>query len=178
MKKQSQKIRQIQVYGNMTFGVTDQPAAISDLPEDFVKAKLLWDQDPKKNINKICSLLEKYIKAIFLPHNIADWEELFADEEGAGMPECLSNKVRLSKITYIKGQFIPNCGAEAIFSVPVTPEYFMNEDLQAWQDEHDYFFAGVMFGWEIPRNKNTEDLDFMADGHTGCECIVNFEGSI
>ena len=161
----------------MTFGVTDQPTAISDLPDDFLKAKLLWDQDPEKNIQKICTLLEKYIKAIFLPHNIENWEELFLDEDGAGMPECPADQVRLSKITYQKGQFIPNCGAEAIFSVPVTPEFLEQEDLQTWQDEHDYFFAGVMFGWEISRNENTEDLDFMADGHMGCECIVNFEGS-
>jgi len=178
MKKQNLKFLQTQVYGNMSFGTTDQPVAMSDLPEDFVKARLLWDQDSKKNISKICSLLEKYIKAIFLPHNISDWEDLFTDEDGTGMPECLANKVRLSKITYKKGQLIPNCGAEAIFLVPVTPEFFKQEDLQTWQDEHDYFYAGVMFGWEIPRNENTEDLDFMADGHTGCECIVNFDGHL
>ena len=158
MKKKSQKIHRVQVYGNMTFGATDQPTAISDLPDDFLKAKLLWDQDSEKNIKKICTLLEKYIKAIFLPHNIESWEELFVDEDGAGMPECPADQVRLSKITYQKGQFIPNCGAEAIFSVPVTPEFLKQEDLQTWQDEHDYFFAGVMFGWEIPRNENTEEF--------------------
>jgi hypothetical protein len=46
MKKKIQKIHRVQVYGNMTFGVTDQPMAISDLPDDFLKAKLLWDQNP------------------------------------------------------------------------------------------------------------------------------------
>ena len=122
--------------------------------------------------------MERYLKGVFIPFNINNWEELFVDEEGNGMPEYIASEIKLKKINFKEGQYIPNCGVETLFDVPVTPECLQHSDLFEWQEENDYFFYGLMFEWDIPRNQNTEDLDFMADGHTGCECIVNFDGSI
>ena len=168
----------LKIYGNMLFDVTDQPVSFDDLPIEFLDAKTLWEQDSQKNFPQIANLLNQYLKAIFLPCNINNWEELFIDKDESGMPEYLAKEIRLKKINYTKDQCIPHCGVEAIFEVLVTPKSLQQESLIIWQEDNDYFFNALMFGWEIPRNENTEDLDFMADGHAGCECIVNFEGSL
>lgn len=178
MTKTTPKNPRLKVYGNMEFDVTDQPTSFDEIPIDFKNAKALWDQDPQKNFPKIASLLNPYIKGIFMPLTINNWEELFIDEGESGMPEYPPIAIGLKKINFKKGQYIPHCGVEALFEVPVTQQCLSHKDLLEWQEENDYFFNGLMFGWEIPRNGDTEDLDFMADGHTGCECIVNFDGSI
>ncbi len=178
MKKNPIKNVQLKVYGNMHFDVADQPVSSEDLPVAFRKAKILWDQNSEKNFAKIVGLLNPYLKGLFLPFNINNWSELFVDEDGSGMPEYLATDIQLRKICFKSDQFIPNCGVEAIFSIPVTPRCLNHQDLLSWQEENDFFFNGLMFGWEIPRNEKTEDLDFMADGHTGCECIVNYQGCL
>jgi hypothetical protein len=178
MTKTTSENPRLKVYGNMEFDVTDQPTSFDEIPIDFKNAKALWDHDPQKNFSKIAALLNQNLRGIFMPFSINNWEELFVDEDESGMPEYLSVAIKLKKINFKKGQFIPHCGVEAIFDVPVTSAFLSHDDLLAWQEENDFFFNGLMFGWDIPRNEETEDLDFMADGHSGCECIVNFEGSI
>ena len=65
---------------------------------------------------------------------------------------------------------------DAIFDVAVTESFDEVEDLLEWQENNDQFSSGIIFGWVVPRTDDTEDLDFTSGNHSGCECVVGFDG--
>ena len=163
------------VYGNMDwFDVAEQPDGFEDLPKEFETAYQLWQEDPEKNYDKMVELLQPYLIAYFLPGNINDWEELFVDPDGEGSPEFTPISARIVGLDFVESP-IPMCKAEALFRVPVTEAFAQCDDFSEWQDEHDYFYGGVSFGWEIPRTEATEDLDLTYGDHSGCECMVEYQ---
>ena len=157
-------------YGNMKwFDVAEQPSDIEDIPEAFAEAKSLWEEDKEGNLNQILDLLSEYVGARFLPSNINEWEELFEDQDGNGIPEIEARQVRVVGIDFSSSP-IPKCKAEAIFDVEVTNQ-FLSTDLDEWQESNSPFTDAVVFYWNIPKNQSTEDLDFTAGDNQGVECV-------
>jgi len=63
------------------------------------------------------------------------------------------------------------CKAEADFDVPVT-RAFKSADLDKWQDDNGHFADAVIFYWNLPRDDETEDLDFTNGDNQDVECIA------
>lgn len=163
-------------YGNMDwFSVAEQANDIDLLPAEFEQAKTLWDDDAEGNLDQIIDLLSSYVGARFIASNISGWEELFADPDGSGFCEVEASEVRVVGIDFSEGP-IPMCKAEAEFDVPVT-EAFESSDLDEWQDENGPFTDAVIFYWNVPRDDETEDLDFTCGDNQGVECCV-LEGEL
>lgn len=163
-------------YGNMDwFEVAEQPEAFKELPKEFKTAYDLWKKGAEEHHDKIAELLSPYVIAKFLPANISGWEELFADPDGHGQPEFAAVSVRVAGVDF-SATPIPKCKAEAIFRVPVTEGFGECEDFDTWQEENDYFASGISFGWNVPRTAATEEIDLMFGDHSGCECVVEYQG--
>lgn len=168
--------RTVRVYGNMEwFEVAEQPPGFEDLPEEFSEAYALWEQDPAANEDRILALLSPFVTALFLPSNISNWEQIFGDPDASGLPEYTARAVRLLGVDF-EHTPIPSCSAEAIFDVVVTDGFDEVEDLLEWQENNDQFNSGIIFGWDVPRTDDTEDLDLKSGNHSGCECVVGFDG--
>jgi hypothetical protein len=66
----------------------------------------------------------------------------------------------------------PVCRAEAWFDVPIIANG-KDIDLQGWQNENKAFLSdAISFSWIVPRNKNTESLDFTYGSHLGAEASM------
>lgn len=166
----------VRVYANMeSFEVAEQPPGFEDMPEEFSEAYALWEEDPDANEDRILELLAPFVTALFLPSNISNWEQLFDDPDASGVPEYTARAVRLLGVDFSNTP-IPSCSAEAIFDVAVTEGFDEVEDLLEWQEDNDQFSSGIIFGWVVPRTDDTEDLDFTSGNHSGCECVVGFDG--
>lgn len=151
------------------FEVGEQPDDFTGLPKAFADAKSLWNADRDKNFGKIIKLLQPFVTAVFLPANIDGWEELFADPAGEGFPETHATELRLVGVDFSCSP-IPMCKAEAEFEVPVT-EAFGSIDLDTWQLDNDYFASAIGFGWNVPQNYKTKNLDLTGTSNRGVECI-------
>lgn len=161
-------------YGSMKwFSVAEQPENFDDLPAEFLRAKKLWDSDADRNMGQILELMSPHVGARFIASNISGWEELFADFDGSGFCEIESTEIRVVGIDFSEGP-IPMCKAEANFEVPVT-RTFESSDLDEWQDENGHFTDAVIFYWNVPRNSNSEDLDFTCGDNQGVECVATNE---
>lgn len=165
------KIDKQHFYGNMKwFSVAEQPESLDQLPTEFVSAKKLWDKDAKRNIDQIIKLLSPYVGARFIASNIEGWEELFADFDDSGFCEVESSELRVVGIDFSEGP-IPLCKAEANFEVPVTKE-FKSADLDKWQEDNGHLTDAVIFYWSVPRDDETEELDFTNGDNQGVECVA------
>lgn len=158
-------------YGNMEwFSVSEQPDGFDELPKAFKDAEQLWRAGRERNLGKVIKLLTPYVRAVFLPYSIDGWEGLFADPNGGGMPEYEAKSVHVVGIDFSSTP-IPVCKAEAHFDVLVTDEFQM-ADLEEWQADNASFTDAISFGWNIPRTKKTEEMDFTAGDHQGAECMA------
>jgi hypothetical protein len=165
---------QITVYGNMEwFDITEQPDNPADLPADFSIAYELWKQSPENNFREIARLLQPYLVAYFIPHNIRGSEGLFENPDGDELGEVQAQQIQLVGIDFTSYP-VPLANAEALFVVPVKKAFFEIENLDDWQNENDLFVSGVVFGWHIPGI----DTDTMFGDHQGAECILPYEGTL
>jgi len=159
------------IYANMDwFDVAEEPKSISELPEAFAVAKQLFTANKNKNFDEIVKLLTPFLEGRFLPINLDNWEEIFADPEGFGIPESISKKIRIVGIKFSKRVF-PICRVEAVFDVPITGQ-FDETDMANWQDENSSLTDAVTFAWNVDRTDATEDLDFTSGSNSGVECVV------
>ena len=167
-KAKTKKSFNVEFYANMNwFDVAEQPAKPQDLPDAFIQAKKLSKSKSSKNQEAILALLSPYVRARFLPENLANSGSLFSAENGA---EVEATEVRLVAVDFSSSP-IPKCKAEAHFHLRllVDPKKC---DFDAWQEENSSFYDAVAFYWEIERNAQTEDLDFTFGDHQGVECIA------
>ncbi len=165
----------ITVYGSMDwFDVGEQPDSFESLPKAFIDAYKLWQSDADGNLEKIVSLLERYIIAFFIPHNIRGSDGLFFAPSGDPLGEIDAHRIRLVGVDFSTYP-IPLAKAEALFQVPVTDRFNSIEDLETWQNEHDLFVSGVVFGWSIPPEEMDDQLDLMCGNHEGAECVLPVE---
>ena len=172
-KTKSKKSFNVEFYANMTwFDVAEQPAKPQDLPDAFTAAKKLSKSKSPKNQEAILALLSPYVRARFLPDNLANSDSLFSSENGA---EVESTEVRLVAVDFSSSP-IPKCKAEANFNLRIVVDP-KKCDFDAWQEENSYFYDAVSFYWEIERNEQTQDLDFTFGDHQGVECIANFHSN-
>jgi hypothetical protein len=170
----SSRSRDVVFYGNMKWFQVDQPESFAHLPAEFKLASDLLEGDGKNALNKSIDLLSPFVIARFLPSNISGWEEIFEDPTGEGFPEFDAVSVRLVGIDFAKDLRIPLVKAEALFRVPVTPKFNSIKSWDEWQDDNDYLYSAVVFGWNVEKIPETEGLDFMCSDNQGCECIPNF----
>jgi hypothetical protein len=148
-------------YGNMKwFEPAEQPRDIRSLPPEFARAKALWDVDAEGNHNDIVALLSTYVTATFIPQNVDQASDLFADVES----EVSALAARIVGVDFSKGP-IPMVKAEAVFEVDVVSG-FDSADLES-RNLHD----ALSFRWEVGRDADTADLDFSHGDHQGAECI-------
>jgi hypothetical protein len=167
-KAKTKKSFQIEFYANMNwFDVAEQPAKLQDLPDAFAQAKKLSKSKSLKNQEAILALLRPYVRARFLPENLAHSDSLFSPENGA---EVEAADVRLVAVDFSSSP-IPKCKAEAHFNLRLVVDPGKC-DFDAWQEENSNFYDAVAFYWEIERNEQTEDLDFTFGDHQGVECIA------
>lgn len=167
-KAKTKKSFYVEFYANMNwFDVAEQPAKPQDLPGVFIEAKKLSKSKSSKNREAILALLSPYVKARFLPHNLANSDSLFSSENGA---EVEATAVRLVAVDFSSSP-IPKCKAEAYFHLRLVIDP-KKCDFDAWQEENSNFYDAVTFYWEIERNEQTEDLDFTFGDHQGVECIA------
>jgi hypothetical protein len=167
------------MYGNMEwFDVAEQPPTFEELPKQFKLAYDLWEKDKENNTGEIIKLLKSFVSMHFVPTNVGGWEELFVNAGDGGSPPSEAICYEAIWLNVVGIDFsvspIPRCRAEAVFRVPVTENYFKIKDLDEWQENHDFFHGGVIFGWKIPRTRATESLDFTFANHSGCECFVKY----
>jgi hypothetical protein len=168
------KEKEIIIYGNMEwFEVADQPADLNELPTDFKKAYELWKSDSEKNSKSIIKLLAPFVEALFLPSNLASWDEIFADPLGLGLPEYKAFAVRVVGIDF-KSSPIPLCKAEGLFKVQITPEYRAISDIDEWQGINGFFADCLTFRWNIPLTEKIDGLDFTHASNEGSECVPDF----
>lgn len=149
------------------FDVAEQPEDISLLPDEFKKARELWEDDAENNQSQMIELLAKYVGARLVLSNISDWEELFIDEDG-NFGEVESDEVKVIGIDFAHGP-IPMCKAEAYFDLPVTAD-FADTDLNEWQEEHDPFHLAVVFYWDLVGD-SLDDLDLNSGDNQGVEFV-------
>jgi predicted DNA-binding WGR domain protein len=160
-------------YGNMNwFEIDEQPKNFDVLPDAFKAAYDLWKKAKKSN-NEITELLSPFICAKFIPSNIVGWEELFIQSDGEEFQEYDAIKIKLVGVDF-STKPIPSCRAEAWFKIPITKNFskLSSDDLEEWQENNDYFYSAISFGWEIPEIPELEDLDLWYSNHSGCECIL------
>jgi len=151
------------------FSPADQPDDIKQLPPEFLEAKNLWDKDAEGNLDKMIHLLAPYVGARFIASNISGWEELFADT-AEGFGETEASEIRIVGIDFSESP-IPTCKAEAEFDIPVTGAFAATSS-DEWQDENGPFTDAVIFYWNLPRDDETEELDFTCGDNQGVECCV------
>jgi predicted DNA-binding WGR domain protein len=178
--EQNQAIKKVKVksadrifYGNMNcFEIDEQPKNFNILPDAFKAAYDLWKKTKKSN-NEITELLSPFICAKFIPLNIVGWEELFIQSNEEEFQEYDAIKIKLVGVDF-STKPIPSCRAEAWFKIPTTKNFskLSFEDLEEWQENNDYFYSAISFGWEIPGIPDLEDLDLWYSKHSGCECVL------
>ena len=154
-------------YTNMSwFDTVDNPEDISVLPPAFAEAKRLWQEDGEGNFEAIQKLLGHYVQGLFLPESISGAEQLFSDPFG----ESEATEVRVVGFDFSSGN-IPTVSAEAWFEVEVV-DGFDEIDLEQWQEENDFLYSAVSFGWDIDMDGREFEFDFTWQDHQGREATV------
>jgi hypothetical protein len=160
-------------YGNMDwFDVEDEP---SELPAEFSAARKLFAADRQRNIDAIIKMLQPFAGALFLPCNLPDWEEWFADPAGEGMPEIQAVSVKLVGVDFKKSgrKLFPVAKMEADFEVPMKSG-FKQSEFQAWIDDNEICLHDALsFMWRIPDADATNGVAcYTWANNDGAECML------
>ncbi len=163
-------------YGNMDWWEPEEtPDDFSELPEAFARAKSLWDQDGNRNFDEIAALLSPYVRALFIPGNISEYQELIVAQRWEELPAFA---VHVAGVDYSKG-VLPACKTEAWFRVPVTPA-FSSTDIEEWSGQNGTSLdCAVSFMWKIPAGEGAdEDRVYVFGDHRGTECFPGWNAEI
>ena len=112
-------------YGKMDFDVEEQTEIY--LPDAFDNARSLWLKNTSDSKLSARKLLQRYLRAWFVPIGITDSENLFPDQSDV---DALKIVILDLDFSY---NLIPRCEAEAWFKVKVTSD-FKSLNLDEWQE--------------------------------------------
>jgi hypothetical protein len=168
------KVKVAVFYGNMDWFSVDVEEPPRSVPRAFTDARKLHETDFKRNEARILELLQPFAHAVFLPTNIADWEDHFVDVGGEGMPEIAASWVRLCGIDFdgaADGPF-PLAKMEAEFEVPMS-ESFDGDTFDGWVEENGVqLYDALSFMWRLPPAKVKGEVElFTWLDNQGAECV-------
>ncbi len=144
-------------YGNVKWGEPDEYP--DPIPDAFVKAKSLYEEDAEKNYDQIISLISPFYTAVFVPEGVDGVEEVLSDKD-----DVYAKKVRIVGVEF-KNRDIPSVKVEAEFELNFTKTL---DELEKWEEENTYLRDGFSFIIEIDDQDYYEGLD----NHSGMEFIV------
>jgi len=153
---------QLQFYARMNWwSVDEMPTNDLLLPDVFLQAKKLWEEDAENNERKIIELLNPFVKSLFIFQNINNFNEIFDYD---GELEIPAEKVLITEINFDDCS-LPSISTESFFNLKVTKN-FNKVDLIDWQIKNSNFTDAISFYWDLKIN----DFENCFGSHAGVHC--------